>query len=360
MDKFAFIIHPVSLEDYYRKFPFFKHLPPSVVERGARLLPPMKVSDITGIRSPYNECEGMFIGCPLTSRQLLNLPVEECYKKIIASVELAQRNGAKIVGLGAFTSVVGDAGITIAKRVGIPVTTGNSFTIHTALEGAKMAASMMGMEWSSSHIVILGATGSIGSVCARLLAGETKYITLVARQKDKLARLAATIAYESGVAAKVSDDVRQSVRKADVVIAVSSSLEFQIFPSDLKPGTVVCDVARPRDVSPLVAKERNDVLVIEGGVVDVPPGAEFNFDFGFPAGKAYACMSETMILTLEKRFEPYSLGRDIEIEKVKEIAELAHKHGFKLSGFRSFERTLSREEIMRIKENARRSAAQWA
>lgn len=352
MDKFAFLIHPICIDDYYRKFPMFRHLPDSIVEGAARLIPPLKISDITGIQSPHNKCIGEFIGCPLTSRQFLELPEAECYKKIIAAVRLAEKNGAKIVGLGAFTSVVGDAGVTIAKNVNIPVTTGNSYTIYMALEGTKAAAALMDIDWSNANIVIIGATGSIGSVCARWLAGESRNITLVARQYGKLEKLAAKIMYESGIAVKITSDARAAIRNADIVIAVSSSLEFQIFPEDIKPGTVICDVARPRDVSPRVAKERNDVLVIEGGVVDVPSGTEFNFDFGFPPGKSYACMAETMILTLERKYESYSLGREMEIEKVREIATLAKKHGFKLAGFRSFERTITSEEISRIKENA--------
>ena len=40
------------------------------------------------------------------------------------------------------------------------------------------------------------------------------------------------------------------------------------------------------------------------------------------------------------------------IEKVEEIAKLADKHGFKLSGLRSFERDISLAEIMKIKDNA--------
>ena len=354
MDKFAFIIHPIHIDDYYRKFPFFRRLPQFVVERAARLIPPMKLSDITGVRSSYNECAGEFIGCPLTSQLLLQVPHEESLRKIIACVKLAEKNGAKIVGLGALTSVVGDAGITIAKNAGIAVTTGNSFTVYTALEGTRKAAELMGHTWSKADIVILGATGSIGSVCARLLARENKYITLIAREQSKLERLAARILYETGTAVKITSTVQDAVRKADVVIAVSSSLDCQIMPEDLKPGSVVCDVARPRDVSPRVAMERNDVLVIEGGVVDVPGEVNFNFNFGFPPGKAYACMAETMILTLEKRFECFSLGRDIEIERVEEIALLAKKHGFKLSGFRSFEKAVTMEQIEEVKRNARK------
>ena len=102
-----------------------------------------------------------------------------------------------------------------------------------------------------------------------------------------------------------------------------------------------------------VAQTRDDVLVIEGGVVEVPGDVEFNFNFGFPPKTAYACMAETMILALENRFENYSLGREMTVRQIDEISALAAKHGFKLAGFRSFERALDNEAIERIKEKAR-------
>ena len=48
------------------------------------------------------------------------------------------------MGLGAFTSVVGDAGVTVAKRSPIPVTSGNSLTIWATVETAKLACKEMG------------------------------------------------------------------------------------------------------------------------------------------------------------------------------------------------------------------------
>ena len=54
--------------------------------------------------------------------------------KIIKAGKVAEKLGAKIVGLGAFTSIVGDAGVTVANNLNIAVTTGNSYTVATALE----------------------------------------------------------------------------------------------------------------------------------------------------------------------------------------------------------------------------------
>jgi predicted amino acid dehydrogenase len=125
-----------------------------------------------------------------------------------------------------------------------------------------------------------------------------------------------------------------------------------IEPVDLKPGAVVCDVARPRDVSREVVEVRDDVLVIEGGVVRVPGDVNFNFNFGFPPKMSYACMAETMALAMEGRIENFSLGRELKADKVREIYDICKKHGFKLAGLRSFEKEVTKEQIDRIKENA--------
>ena len=53
---------------------------------------------------------------------------------------MAEKLGAKILGLGAFTSVVGDAGVTIANALDVPVTTGNSFTVAMAVQAIREAA----------------------------------------------------------------------------------------------------------------------------------------------------------------------------------------------------------------------------
>jgi predicted amino acid dehydrogenase len=133
-----------------------------------------------------------------------------------------------------------------------------------------------------------------------------------------------------------------------------------IEPRHLKPGAVVCDVARPRDVSKLVAAERNDVLVIEGGMIEVPGPVDFHFDFGFPLRRSYACMAETMVLALEGRYEDYTIGKDISVQQVREIQAMAVKHGFRLSGFRSFEAEVSAETIAAVRERAAHNRKSWS
>jgi hypothetical protein len=92
-------------------------------------------------------------------------------------------------------------------------------------------------------------------------------------------------------------------------------------------------------------------------MVEVPGQVDFHFDFGFPPRMAYACMAETMVLALEGRYESFTLGKEIKIERVKEIAALAERHGFRLGGFRSFESAVHDDEIERIRDSARRRRA---
>jgi predicted amino acid dehydrogenase len=103
----------------------------------------------------------------------------------------------------------------------------------------------------------------------------------------------------------------------------------------------------------MVAAARNDILVIDGGMVDVPGSVDFHFNFGFPPGKVFACMAETMTLALEGRFEDYTLGREISRSRVEEITTIADKHGFRLSGFRSFEREVTMEQIEMVRLRAK-------
>jgi predicted amino acid dehydrogenase len=146
----------------------------------------------------------------------------------------------------------------------------------------------------------------------------------------------------------------QDLKSADIIITVTSAGADLIFPEHLKQGAIVCDVARPRDVSVKVAKERPDVLVIEGGVVSVPGDVNFRISFGFPEKTAYACMSETMMLALDGKIENFTLGKEVSVAQVEETIRMADKHGFELAGFRSFEKAVPQEAIDRAR-SARQS-----
>lgn len=349
MTPFAFIVHPIEpRRDVGRKYPVAKYLPMPILNWALTRMPARIVSEIRGVRSRTGaETHGWFIGCTLTPHLMLSLPERLVYDKILECCEIAQRQGAKLIGLGAFTAVVGDGGETIARESPIPVTTGNSYTVATAIEGTLTAASMMGICVRESTLAVVGATGSIGKTCAHVLAADFGKTLLIGRDFERTELLA----QEIGKKAHPTTNIEE-LRQADVVITVTSSDSAVISPQHLKPGSVVCDVARPRDVSLRVQRERNDVLVIEGGVVEVPGDVDFGFDFGFPPRTAYACMCETMLLALEDRPESYTVGKTVSVEQVQEMLSLAQKHGFRLAGFRSFEKPVTDQMIDSVRSAA--------
>jgi fatty aldehyde-generating acyl-ACP reductase len=358
MDSFAFIIHPIDPKrDVSRKFPLLgRVLSESQINFFSTFFPPVYISEIQGVISEATgkQVKGWLIACPYTPQRMMDLPVRKVYRKIIQTGHMAEDLGAKILGLGAFTSVVGDAGVTIAQALSVPVTTGDAYTISIAVQAIQAAAREMDIQLSNATAAVVGATGAIGRVCAELLAEDVGRLILIARDAAKLKELYDRL-YPQARAELVFSTNMHSLSEAQLILTVTSALHDVIDPEDLQAGSVVCDVARPRDVSAMVAGARNDILVIDGGMVDVPGPVDFHFNFGFPPGKAYACMAETMILALEGRFEDYTVGKEVTMERVAEITTLAGKHGFRLSGFRSFEREVTREQIEIVRRNARRA-----
>jgi fatty aldehyde-generating acyl-ACP reductase len=357
MDSFAFIIHPIDPKrDVSRKFPFLgRILSERQIDFFSTFFPPVYISEIEGIKSQATgkEIKGWFIACPYTPRRMMELPEHTVYRKIIQTGRMAEKLGANILGLGAFTSVVGDAGVTIANKLEIPVTTGDSFTVAMAVQAIREAARVMDIKIEDATVAVVGATGAIGRVCVELLAGVAGRVLLIARDEKKLEVLRYRL--QSGACSELVVSTKMDVLKeAQLILTVTSSIHDVIHPEHLQPGSVVCDVARPRDVSAMVAAARDDILVIDGGMVDIPGAVNFNFNFGFPEGKAYACMAETIALALEGRFEDYTVGKDITLERVKNITAIAERHGFRMSGFRSFEREVTNEQIEAVRKNARK------
>ncbi|RMG89438.1 MAG: shikimate dehydrogenase [Chloroflexi bacterium] len=357
-DTFAFIIHPIDPKrDVSRKYPTLGKLPRWLIDFLSVFFPPVYISEITGIRSEANGrfLRGWFVACPLTPARMMSLPPSIVYKKIVQTGRLAEKLGARILGLGAFTSVVGDGGITIAKQLNIPVTTGDSYTVATAVQAIEKAAEIMDIPIQTATVAVVGATGAIGAVCAQLLAPKTNNMLLIGRRQDKLQEVANRVNQLGCSHVSITDDLSR-LTQAHLIITVTSAIEQIIQPQHLQRGAVICDVARPRDVSRQVAQERPDVLVIEGGMVEVPGNVDFHFDFGLPPRMAYACMAETMALALDQRYESFTLGKDITLSQVQTIDKIAATHGFKLGGFRSFERAITEEEINTIKQISQQAA----
>lgn len=361
VNRFAFVIHPLSLDfvHRHRHLGWTRRVPDTVVERVSAHLPPMQLSTIVGGRSPTTgqRIEGYLYTLGATPREMMRRGASFTYRRLGIAAEMAAARGAGVMGLGAFTSVIGDAGITVAERAPIAVTSGNSLTVSATLEAAKQAVRRMGHDdLATGRAMVVGATGSIGSVCARLIAQAIRDVVLVSIEPERLEILAARIREETPEATVVTAlRPDEHLGQCDLVVTATSAFGERILDvSRCKPGAVVCDVARPPDISEEEAAVRPDVLVIESGEVVIPGEVDLGYDVGLPPGVAYACLAETALLAMEGRFESYTLGRELEIDRVKEINQLFRKHGLRIAGLRSFGRELTDADFDRRRAEAER------
>ena len=361
MAKFCFVIHPLSFEDVVRYEPGSAGKGRPIIAKILEWMPSYAAAHVTGVRAPDGrETEGWFVAAPLLPQQMLDLPREKVYERIVKAIEVGVELGAQIAGLGAFTGVVGDGGVTISQRVGIPVTTGNSLTIAAGIASLFRGADEMGIDPATATAVVVGATGSIGSACVRLIAPRVREIILVARNETRLRKFHESVAGALLCASSYTTDLSGAVRRGQLILTATSSTSEIIEPEDLQAGAVVCEVSLPHDVSRRVASERPDVLVLEGGNMRVPGEPQIMrvreagqpFDLGLPRGTALACMSETMTLALEDRLESFSLGRGIDVAKVLEIDTLAKRAGFEFADLRAFDLAISREQLAQTRAAA--------
>jgi len=373
--RFAFVIHPLSQKFFEVVEPLAtvtKVAPPIVVdaiEKAMAYAPPFTYSHVTGIVSPTGaEAEGWLISVGGTPKELMAHSPEFTYARLLAAAETAKKLGAQVMGLGAFTKVVGDAGVTVAKQSVLPITTGNSYSASGALWAAHDALSQLGLTELDEKgrikgkVMVVGASGAIGSVCARLLALSSDEVWLVSPESAKLLSLKHDIE-RGNPRAKiyVAATPHEHLGEMDLIVTATSGAGKRILDiMEVKPGCVITDVARPLDLSAADVARRPDVLVVESGEITLPGDDVKMKNIGLPKGVAYACLAETVVLALEGRYETFTVGRNIEWEKVKEIYKLGLKHGMKLATISGVNGVFTAEQIAKIRELALERRAQMA
>jgi predicted amino acid dehydrogenase len=98
------------------------------------------------------------------------------------------------------------------------------------------------------------------------------------------------------------------VADADLVILLTASADALLQPQHLRDGAVVLDATQPRNTSPHLLTARPDVLVVDGGVVEIPSLRLVGGNIGLPDGRAYACFAETALLALSGHRGHFSIG----------------------------------------------------
>ena len=245
-------------------------------------------------------------------------------KAVRAACKLARDLGAKVVGLGGFTSIVGGAqGESLAREFGLAVTSGNSLTAALALAQLESLLDRLGWPLGDRSVAIVGATGDIGQGCALALAPRVKQLTLIARNQPKLESLRAELALPN-------IQVGANAYDADLIITATSAGQPLLAEAGLRPGTIVCDIGFP-DTIALSPEPRRDVIIFSGGLAEMPFALDLGTYLQLPSPRLmYGCFSEAMTLAMAGCYESYSTGQgNITPEQMRAILELAKSHGFR-------------------------------
>ncbi len=366
---FAFVVHALSHEAF-QLVPglgsLLKLIPEKFDDSIDELIsksPGVYFGTIENIQSEHTgkTVRGVLYALLMTPKVMKNSNPELIYKKIESLCQRASDNGAQIMGLGAYTKVVGDSGLTISKNSPIPVTTGNSLSAAATLWALRVVIDKMNLiqkdpvnQKYNATVMVIGATGSIGKVSAKLLAYKCKKLILVAPNLEKLESLKNEILMtNSDCEIIVSTSANDHAEIADALVTATTAIDTVIVDiMKLKPGCVICDCSRPLDFKSEQAQKRPDVLIIESGEVHLPGPVKMNCDIGLPDNSVYACLAETAILALEGKFESFTLGREISVEKVIEIYRLSIKHGVKLAKIQGHLGEITDKEITIVRNLA--------
>jgi predicted amino acid dehydrogenase len=312
---------------------------PPVAEQHVReiipWIPSRTASRVTVGSSQGFQVRGAYIDSFIPPDRLHSRFLRENLARVRAAAACAIKEGARIVTLGGFSSILleGKADL-LPSHAETAFTTGNTLTVALIVKGIERAVALAGRDLGESNVLIVGASGDVGSGCARCLAPRVKRLFLSARNPDRLKGFASELpTLRSPVMADT--DLKKLSGMADVVICAASTPAPELVFDALPLSSIVCDAGYPKNVSPdFVPREG---AIFYGGLGQASGGIQLDPDllgviYPYSVGNvAHGCFLEGVALAMEKRFEPFSQGRGlITPQRVEDIWQIAQKHGIGL------------------------------
>jgi fatty aldehyde-generating acyl-ACP reductase len=291
----------------------------------------VEIESITGAKA-----RGVYIDSFIPPDRLDASSTRDNLARVRAAAGCAIRSGAKIVSLGGFSSILIEGNFDqLPERQHTIFTTGNSLTVAFILQGIRKMCAFESRDLATSTLLIVGATGDVGSGCARCLAPFVKRVLLNARNVERLRRFAAELEGQ-GIDVEIAADLSQFSCEADVIICAASLASPLLLLGRIAPDAIICDAGYPKNLSP--GAELPFAKIFFGGLGQITRAMTFKPDLHgvlnhhpFP-NVVHGCLLEGMVLALEGRFEPFSQGRGhITPERVAEIEAIAASHGIHLA-----------------------------
>ncbi len=340
---FALVGHPESWRAAAEVFSALRGtertpLPDDEIKDILPWIPPRAVCRLEVKSIADGEAHGLYIDSFISPDRLDAACVRENLTRVRAAAAYAIKAGARMVSLGGFSSILIEGNFDqLPPGHHTVFTTGNTLTVAFIVRGIETMCALQGRDLRRSTLLVVGATGDVGSGCVRCLAPKVRRVLLNARNAERLRRLASELE-AAGVDVEIGTDLGQFSEEADVVVCAASLPSPSLLLDRIAPDALVCDAGYPKNLSP--DAETSRATVFFGGLGQIAGGLKFDPDLHgilnrhpFP-DVAHGCLLEGIALTLEGRFEPFSRGRGAITPKlVEEIEAIAARHGIHLAPF---------------------------
>jgi predicted amino acid dehydrogenase len=294
-------------------------------------IPPRTCSRVTVGSTQGHQVHGLYIDSFIPPDRLDRSFLRENLERVRDAARYSIREGVGIVSLGGFSSILLEGKTELLPPSETAFTTGNTLTVALIVRGIERALALAGREIGESKVLIVGASGDVGSGCARCLAPRVKRLLLCARNRDALSRFAAEF-QSLGSRVMADTDLERLCGQADVVICAASMPASELLLNALPQGSIICDAGYPKNLSPHFLPRAGAIFY--GGLGQASGGIKLDPDvlgiiYPYPLSNiAHGCLLEGIALAMEGRFEPFSKGRGlITPQRVDEIWQIAQRHG---------------------------------
>jgi predicted amino acid dehydrogenase len=281
---------------------------------------------------------------------------------------LAEKLGAKLIGMGGLIASFAQGGYWLSEQFpNVGFTTGHAYTIGNISRMTEQIAKKVGLNIKQATIAIIGAAGSIGAGCAKLIAEKNpKCIILIERSSfDTVAKLDELKAELKRINPKIelfSSLSLSDAKKAHLVIVATNSPVSLLKSEHLRKGAIIIDDSFPKNVSKHILKKRKDIILLEGGIMRLPYSIDVFASRNMPdlmdapltrlisCKETYGCIAEVLVLAIEGNKKNYGLGNS-DLRLTRDIMHRAKKYDFNLAQFQCFDEAIEKsriEEVRRI------------
>jgi acetylornithine/succinyldiaminopimelate/putrescine aminotransferase/3-oxoacyl-(acyl-carrier-protein) synthase/predicted amino acid dehydrogenase len=370
--RFAFIVHPLEAEDFARLDPTLAGLPPgrleSLVRKLSGYIDPLPVEELEVRGADGARARGELILVPHTPEALMEMSAAKAIEEIGLAVDLAAERGAKVVGLGGFSSIATQGGMGLVKPGRPSLTSGNGYTAIAACRTVARAMATAGRGPAETHVVVVGAAGMIGRAAATMISETAGRLTLLGNPNRREKRRERGLAVAAEIIAAIGDlagkrspprgslaaelarmgaqtpdaavalleaegllvigEELEAIAAGDAIIVATNSTERFIRAQHLKRDALLCDVSRPFNVHAEVPRLRPDVSLIEGGLIRPARAVSGGELVGPTPGIVFACAAETMLWALEGAWDQVHPQACMELDALLALDSIGRRHGF--------------------------------